>query len=242
MGSKKGIGRELFEIIKQDSGLDGGNWVEPFVGGANMIQYVQDDMFGSWKRYANDYNKYVVACLKAVADDDWIPPQELSEDEYKKIKDDYKSNGNTYDDQTKGFVGITCTFASKFFDIFARNKNNDNYALRGCNGLLLQKSLIQNINWQSGEYKDMDFPAPEHTIIYCDPPYSNTTDYGTKFDHEAFYQWCRDKKAEGYHIYVSEYNMPDDFELMHTIEVSCDFSKNVNDKETKRFEKLYTLR
>jgi DNA adenine methylase len=48
-------------------------------------------------------------------------------------------------------------------------------------------------------------------LIYCDPPYANTADYDTEFDHNEFYEWCNDKVEEGHIVLVSEYNMPDDW-------------------------------
>lgn len=240
MGSKRRIGNELFNIIKQHSGLYGGNWVEPFVGGANMIQYVQDDMFGQWDRYANDYNQYVVACLKAYADGWRITYDNVDEDLYNDIKRDWKKGGDKYSDEIKGFVGICCSFGSKWMDGLARDSEEQrNYCNAGNRNLTKQTPLIQNINWQTGDYNNMTLP--DNGIIYCDPPYANARGYGLKFNHNEFYQWCRDKKKQGYHIYISEYSMPDDFDLIHQIEITCDISKKVADKETSRIEKLFTL-
>ena len=45
-------------------------------------------------------------------------------------------------------------------------------------------------------------------VVYCDPPYAGTADYGRGFDHEAFWQWCR---TRDFPVYVSEYRAPEDF-------------------------------
>lgn len=39
------------------------------------------------------------------------------------------------------------------------------------------------------DYRDMYIP--ESAVVYCDPPYASTTGYGSRFDHRAFYAWCR---------------------------------------------------
>lgn len=51
-----------------------------------------------------------------------------------------------------------------------------------------------------------------NSIIYCDPPYNNTTQYVTgDFDSTAFFDWCR-KQTEL--VVVSEYDAPDDFQCV----------------------------
>ena len=235
MGSKRRIGKEIFEIMKQDSGLSGGNWVEPFVGGGNMIQYVQPDMFGQWVRYGNDVNKYVVACLKAYAGGWCVPYDEISEELYK----DIKNNKNRYPDELVGFSGICCAFGGGWGCGYARDSKKNNYTGEGHRSLKNQSPLLLDITWSSGNYDEMKLPEPDATIIYCDPPYKGTAGYKVKFDHEKFYQWCRDKSKEGHKVYISEYNMPDDFELIHEIELSCDIDKRTEGKDTKRIEKLF---
>lgn len=74
----------------------------------------------------------------------------------------------------------------------------------------------------------------EETIIYCDPPYRNTEGYQINyrakekgFDYETFYKWCIEKKREGYNIFISELNMPEEYfqpifskKTLHTISQS----------------------
>jgi site-specific DNA-adenine methylase len=45
-------------------------------------------------------------------------------------------------------------------------------------------------------------------VVYCDPPYANTSKYTVDFDHETFWQWCR---TRDFPVYVSEYHAPEDF-------------------------------
>lgn len=45
-------------------------------------------------------------------------------------------------------------------------------------------------------------------VVYCDPPYAGTEDYGREFDHVAFWEWCR---TRDFPVYVSEYRAPEDF-------------------------------
>ena len=76
---------------------------------------------------------------------------------------------------------------------------------------LEQLELITHTNLDYAEVK-ISTP-PQDTIIYADPPYANTSEYklcGNSFDYERFYQWCIDKAKQGYNVFISEYNMPQD--------------------------------
>jgi hypothetical protein len=57
------------------------------------------------------------------------------------------------------------------------------------------------ISYSDYEYRDGD-------VVYCDPPYKNTDDYGIQFDSDAFWEWVR---TRNYPVYVSEYKAPEDF-------------------------------
>lgn len=56
------------------------------------------------------------------------------------------------------------------------------------------------------DYREVEIPAG--AVVYADPPYKGTMGYGIEFDNEAFYGWVRTRP---YPVWVSEYNMPDDF-------------------------------
>lgn len=76
-------------------------------------------------------------------------------------------------------------------------------------------------------------------IIYCDPPYIGTAEYianDTTFDHQKFYDWCREK-AKTNPVFVSEYHCPSDFKNIYEFERRQTLSKG----ETKYNEKLFYL-
>jgi len=69
-------------------------------------------------------------------------------------------------------------------------------------GLDLSKVEFSQMNYADYEHQEGD-------VVYCDPPYANTTNsYGVKFDTDAFWEWVR---TRDYPVYVSEYKAPDDF-------------------------------
>ena len=56
------------------------------------------------------------------------------------------------------------------------------------------------------DYREV--PIPEGAVVYCDPPYKGTHKYVCEFDHAAFYRWVLSRP---FPVFISEYNMPDDF-------------------------------
>ena len=91
------------------------------------------------------------------------------------------------------------------------------------------------------DYADVELPSPEDCVIYCDIPYEKTYSYVTGgFDYERFYKWCQEKTSEGYQIYVSSYELPEDlfisvWEKQRHCKASSGSGKHV-------VEKIYTVR
>ena len=83
MGSKNRIAKHILPImIAEAKRLGYTTWVEPFVGGANMIDKVPN----SFKRIGIDYNPHTIQALIGIRDFVAELPDSLSEDGYKKIR------------------------------------------------------------------------------------------------------------------------------------------------------------
>ncbi len=91
---------------------------------------------------------------------------------------------------------------------------------------------LQSLEITNLDYKDVQIE--EDSVIYCDPPYVNTNDYKIDFNHNKFYDWCRNQK----NCFISEYKMTMDFKLVAKKCKFCSFS-NKNRKVTT--EKLFTV-
>ena len=83
MGSKNRIAKDLAPIIQKyiDSGCKG--YLEPFVGGANMIDKIDCDV-----KVGSDKNKYLIALLKYIVDNAAELPQEVTYEQYKRLKEE----------------------------------------------------------------------------------------------------------------------------------------------------------
>jgi len=224
MGSKNRIAKHILPIMLTCRKPNQW-WVEPFVGGANMIDKVDGNRIG------NDVNLYLIALYKALQNG-WIPPTDISREMYYNIK----ANSHQCSDELVGFVGFLCSFGGKWWGGYAFNNNGDNYALRGSKALIKQSKNLIGVDFRCGNYIEMDIPS--NSLIYCDPPYANTTNYKNTFNHIEFWQWCRQKNKDGHTVFISEYNAPSDFECVKVINHKTILNKNSQDR---RIEKLFTI-
>ena len=78
-----------------------------------------------------------------------------------------------------------------------------------------------------------------NSVIYCDPPYKETTSYSnsTNFNHEEFWQWCRNA-SENNIVFISELKAPEDFICIWETPIKRDMD-NVNKNMICSTEKLF---
>lgn len=224
MGSKNRHAKDLLPIVLKHR--TPGQWyVEPFVGGANMIDKVDGNRAG------NDSHAHLIALLQHVQNGGDLP-EFVSEDDYMKAKEQSKTEINWL----IGFIGFGCTFGSKWMAGYARNKNGTNYARMNRNNLLKQAANLKGIHFTNKSYLELEFKRP--CIIYNDPPYEGTTKYKGVFDHVVFWDWVRKMCGDGHTVYTSEYSAPDDFISVWEKPTLANFSMQNNDNKD-RTEKLF---
>ena len=108
--------------------------------------------------------------------------------------------------------------------------------MEGRGNLIKQSNLISSVEFICESYENLSF---NNCLIYCDPPYQGSTPYKTgTFDHEKFFEWCREQ-AKNNIVFVSEYNAPDDFIEVWSGEVKTNFSSNRTGATHNATEKLF---
>ena len=192
MGSKSRIAKHILPIMLDDAENHGfTTWVEPFVGGGNMVDKVPDRM----RRIGIDYSPHTIAAMLAIRDMVDNLPDNVSEDEYRALK-------GKPADHISSWIRFVCSFGGRFENGYARNKRGCNYALEGKRSALKQSPKIRTVEFVCASYKDY---KPVNSLVYCDPPYQGRTGYKTEsFDHEEFFYWCRETSKNGNLVYVSE--------------------------------------
>lgn len=228
LGGKVKLAKDIANVLNAYR-KDGQAYVEPFVGGAAVIAQMTGE------RYGYDIFKPIIEMFKEIQNG-WQPPQDVTYEEYQRVR---FSEG---EEALKAFVGFSCSFAGKYFGGYARTSKDKtvaekySYAKSGFNVLMKQKPLIQDVKFECKSYLDLTF---NNCLIYCDPPYANTTKYkGTDdFDSDVFWDWVREQSKMNT-VIVSECNAPDDFKIIWQKETKTGLADKDN-KKINKTEKLF---
>lgn len=98
---------------------------------------------------------------------------------------------------------------------------------------LIYSRYNADVSFTNEDYAEVEIP--DNAVVYADPPYSGTSDYAVgAFDHERFYDWCRQCPNI---VLISEYEMPDDFFLIEEWDLASQGGGNKNTKIAR--ERLY---
>ena len=233
MGSKNRIAKHILPIMLAESEKHNiTTWVEPFVGGGNMIDKVPD----TFRKIGADLNPHTIAAMLAIRDFPYDLPDVVTEEEYKSIK-------GTPPSPITSWIRFCCSFGGKFENGYAREAGSDDttFCGYGKRNALKQSPKIQDVEFICCSYLDLTENIT-NSIIYNDPPYSGVTGYKTgQFNHEEFFDWCRLMKSKGNVVFVSEYNAPEDFELVWQGEIKTNFSSTRKSATHNAVEKLFKV-
>lgn len=234
VGSKNRISKDLAPIIQSYINDDTSFYIEPFVGGANMIDKIKFK-----NKIGSDIHEELIELLK-YAQQNELPPT-ISEEEYNNVK----NNRENYEKWYVGLVGFCGSFGAKYFGGFARRYNKDGSLFdvpkQAINSL--RKQNISDITFNVCSFESYNVNKYKNAVFYCDIPYRNTTKYSTeKFPYDDFYKWCK-MMSKNNIVLVSEYNMPsEDFVDVWSKEHYTSLGSginNYNDENKKKIEKLF---
>ena len=241
MGNKQRIANEIIQIMLAN--YKGNTFVDAFCGSCAVVQ----DVPSNYIRVANDKNKYLIAMWRSLTICKKEFPTIINKDIYDIARDCYHRRNNLYEDDLVGWIGYMASFNGRFFDggysghnVTDRNGKTRDYIKENINNIQrqLKEHDFNNITWFNTDY--CDIPFIDNSLIYCDIPYRNTKqyDFSKKFDYEFFYTWCRSMRDKGHTVFVSEYDMPNDFTCIWQKEVTTAINPTKTKKST---EKLFIL-
>ena len=227
MGSKARIAKYILPIILKDR-KDGQCFVETMIGGANVSECVDGEKIGA------DNNHYLISFLRAMQRGEPLPLN-IDLDYYNHIK----NNMHECEPWIVGLVGICFTYSAKWFGGFIGNSKDVVCAGRDRIGESYRaaekvRKQVKGVKLVHSSYDKLEIPPK--SIVYCDPPYEGTAKYKEDFNHESFWQWCRDKCKEGHKVFISEYKAPDDFTCVWQKEIQSGLNTN---STKKGIEKLF---
>ena len=183
------------------------------------------------RRLGADANPRAVEALILIRDRaDELPKNntEFTEHDYAKLR--------KAEHPIKSFAGFAYSYAAKWLGGWQRGAGRD-FVAEAYRNAQRQNPRIKGVELVVASYSELCIPG--ESILYCDPPFKGTQGYGLRFDHEAFWQWARDRTDEGHLVYVSEYEAPGDFVSVWEKEVNNTLAKNTGAK--KGVEKLFVM-
>lgn len=242
MGSKSRIAKYIVPIIQKY--IDETNckyYLEPFVGGANVIDKIKCET-----KIGSDKNKYLIALLQRVQENEPLYTS-VSKELYDAARTAFNNGDNTkFFDWEMGNIGFLASYNGRWFDGgyaksgYEKTKNGErfrDYYREAKDNLLAQAPNLNNVKFSCKDYTYYNEVNLKGFVIYVDPPYQNTKQYAnaTKFDYNEFWQTMRDWSNNNI-VLISEESAPEDFECIWKQEVSR--SIKASDK-SKSIEKLF---
>ena len=233
LGGKARIAKKLTSFLSSQR-KEGQCYIEPFIGGGSVLRLMENP------RIAGDSHRDLILFYKSLQSG-WEPPQSLSEQEYQQLKDAEPS-------ALRGFGLFFCSFGGKWKGGYARDPKSDrDFVKEAHRDALRLAKQIQDVEFYCASYATPlcnGLLFPQGSLIYCDPPYANTTKFvDGGFDNIMFWEHIRDY-SDQHDIYTSEYTVPEYMESLFECVWEIERKTELNTKNGKatRIEKIFKLR
>ena len=210
-GSKARLKKDILPILQKcvdDNSI--GTYIEPFVGGANIIDSIE-----RCRRIGSDINYELIQLLKYMQEHPELEgfPEDCSFEHYREVR------SARYSDDFPAWytagIGYFASYGGRYFDGgYGRDPDGrrNHYAER-LTAARKQAPKLSGIEFRTEDY--LYYSGCENCVFYLDPPYKGTKAYNGKngFNYDEFYDFCRKLSKKNW-VFISEYAMPDDFECV----------------------------
>jgi DNA adenine methylase len=212
-------------LILNDPKYDNKKYLEPFMGMCHILRRVVNK-----KKYvASDINPNLYHLLKGIQEHKKF--KFISKEKYSILKNQSESSFE------KSLAAFTYSYNGKEFGGYTLTDKNQtrNYPQER---IRYYKTLQENDTFKQTKLKNCAYNKwkPSGYLIYCDPPYKDTTDYHTDFNHTEFWNTVREWSKNNT-VFVSEYTAPKDFKVVSKAEKYMSLSGS--GCSDKRVEKLF---
>ncbi|BDR74235.1 hypothetical protein K144316041_p20740 (plasmid) [Clostridium tetani] len=229
IGSKARLSKDLTPIINNLIKENNINiYIEPFVGGANMIEHIKCK-----KKIGSDINEYLISMWQDLQSG-WTPPETISREMY----NDIKKNKDKYGKSLVAVAGFCATYNAKWFGGYAGMVKTKINTYRNYYDEAIRNIKKQMLNLFDVEFKCCDYTSYNNitnALIYCDIPYQGTTKYGCNknFNYNKFWNWVREMSKDNI-VLISEYNAPNDFKCIFEKTLITTLDKSSRKKDTEK--------
>ena len=203
MGGKTRLGKEISSVLKQYAPSDKvKGYLEPFCGSLGVAIHMVDDYHCT----VSDIHKDLIMLWKEIKSGKFRYPPSISKEKWLKYK---VSNPSAM----RGFIGFSCSYGGNWYNGYAPDYSSDRNPLNeGIKSLRKKEKYIKKIN--KIQCKSYDKWEPEGLLIYCDPPYKDTSSYSIgNFDCNKFWNIMR-KWSKNNVVIISEFKAPKDFKCI----------------------------
>lgn len=201
LGGKHFLGKAISEVMLAQAS-ERGRYIEPFVGAGGVLIHMAPHFRVS---LASDYSLDLILMWRALQSG-WVPPERLSEEEWQTLR---------YADPSpeRAVAGFGCSFGGKWFAGYARSASRS-FAGTASRGLTkkISKLADSRVVFRRRSYQNILVKPGD--VVYLDPPYEGTTEYGVAptFDHDEFWGKAKEWHDLGAHVFVSEFQAPEPWE------------------------------
>lgn len=234
-GSKESIADYIVPFINSYIMVnDIETYIEPFVGGANIIDKVQCK-----NRIAYDNNKYLIALFNHLKNDGELP-DEITVEQYADCRAHYRSGDTYYPDWYIGAVGFLAGYKGRFYEggyATTPSIDEDNpksHYEEAKEELLFQMKSLIDVEFIVSDFSKLN---PTHSMIYCDPPYAGVKGCNAvtkQFNHKLFWDKATEWSKNGDNIVlISEKEAPEYFDTL--------WEQDITQAKSKKYtpEKLF---
>lgn len=229
VGSKARLSKDIVPIINKlikENNID--TYIEPFVGGANMIEHINCN-----RKIGYDSNKYLIS-MWIKLQKGWIPPMEFTKEEYIDVKNNME---NKYEDYFIGLVGFCATYNAGWFrrwggSAITKNGKVRNYYNESVRNILNQLPKLKDVEFACEDSLELNF---KDCLIYCDAPYQKSSYemYKDSFDYNKYWDKVREWSKDNI-VLISEYEAPNDFICIFEKKITTTFDNKQRKKDTEK--------
>ena len=177
-------------------------YIEPFLGGGSVASLLVPEFSIS---YLSDLSEDLVLFWNAVQSG-WCPPAELTKEDYITLKDGEPS-------ALRAWAGFAGSYCGKWFGGYGPTAGERDYLEESLKSTLKKANGLEGAVITSKSY--LDVVPTGGNVIYCDPPYADTTGYDAtgSFDSDLFWETVYGWSEEN-HVFISEYTAPEGWEIL----------------------------
>jgi DNA adenine methylase len=178
-------------------------YIEPFIGGGSVTA----EACKFYKRVvASDVEPSLVALWNAVIFNNWEPPT-IAKSTYEHVRK------STRKDALAGWCAFALSYNGKKWAGYGPTAAGRDYAAESWRALQDKAAKLRGRNVHVACHSYLDVQTDEGCVVFCDPPYADTTGYATEFDHAEFWGWAN-RVSEVCPVLVTEYTVPADWHVV----------------------------